>query len=132
LLRFARNDEVGFQLTSSASHRRCTARRRRSPDERNDPRQQADHQQRAKHQFERAGRRDQRRDVGEIGQYRKLEDLGDAVLKQQKPGDEAKQTQRRRLPFREHLVELVHIVVPLVWYTRNLASQHYTVLADRV
>ena len=32
LLRFARNDEVGFQLTSSASHRRCTARRRRSPD----------------------------------------------------------------------------------------------------
>ena len=66
-------------------------------------REQADHQERAKHQFERAGRHDQRRDVGEIGQYRKLENLGDAVLKQQKPGEEAKQAERRRLPFRETL-----------------------------
>jgi hypothetical protein len=27
---------------------------------------------------------------------------------------------------------LVHIVIPLVWHTQDLASQHYTVVANRV
>ena len=90
-------------------------------DERDDPREQADHQQRPKHQFERAGRAVKRHqfDLCEHRHSRKLENLGDAELKQQKPGDEAKQAQRRRLPFREHPVELVHVIVPLVWHART-------------
>ena len=84
-------------------------------DEGDRPREQADHQQRAEHEFDRAGA--PMRISGGLANMRhdrKLEDLGDAVLKQQQSGDEAKQTQRHRLKSREHPVELVHVIVPLV------------------
>jgi hypothetical protein len=35
-------------------------------------------------------------------------------VKKQQPRNEAKQAQRNRLPFREHLIKRVHVVSPSV------------------
>src|ERR1700733_2759511 len=80
-------------------------------DESGKTREQADHQQRAEDQFDRAGRANQRKQLDLVERHagRKFQDFGEAVLQEQQPGNEAKQTKRDRLKFRKRLV---HVIAP--------------------
>ena len=80
-------------------------------DEGNRPRKQPEHQQPAKYQFEGARSSDQRKQL-DFFEWRagwKLQQLGNAELKQQKACNETKQAESRRLESGKHLV---HVMSP--------------------
>src|SRR4051812_36774628 len=93
--------------------------------------EQTDHQERAEHELECTGRVDDRRDVREVRQHRKLEQFCDAVLEQQEAGDEAKQAQENRLKANE--IGKVHWFVPSIqcatWTVFSSASQAIRIIS---